>query len=64
MKKDKIKIGELQIDLIPGEKGSAKEAYVNFRGVDEHYYGSLDNSSMAKLKKLHKWLSEIIEANK
>lgn len=67
MKKDKIRFysqySQLDFDLIPGEKGDAKMAYVRI-GTDDEMFGSLDNSNMRRLKKVHRWLTEIIAANK
>lgn len=55
--------GSVVFNLVPAENNTWENAYVRVISF-EGYAGTFDNGDMRKLKKLHRWLSYIIEANK
>lgn len=65
MKKESTRFKSgLKFDLIPGENGTAKMAYIRIEDLDKNYLGSIDNENLKALKTVHRWIAEILRENK
>jgi hypothetical protein len=53
----------LLMELVPGDGGDLKNAYIRLESNDGYYVGAFDRDDLKSMRKLKEWVDKIIEAN-